>query len=188
MCTKRHRQSGLTIIELIAFVVIVAVALVGVLTVLNVTVKGSSDPVLRKQGLAVAEAILEEVQSQPFTWCDPDDLNAPIAMSYSACTSSENHVTTGINLTYEAGESRGGTVPFDNVSDYNGLSTSANIAGGGSAPYAASVAVIPAQLNGVGDAASASSAAVLITVTVVAGNDTIQLQGYRTRYAPNATP
>jgi MSHA pilin protein MshD len=186
MCTKR-RQSGLTIIELIAFVVIVSVALVGVLTVLNVTVKGSADPLMRKQGLAVAEAILEEVQSQPFTWCDPDDLSAAIAMNYSSCTTPENHVTSGTNLTFETGESRGGTSPFDNVSDYNGLSTSTNIAGGGSAPYAASVSVAPAQLNGVGDA-TASSAAVLITVTVVAGADTIQLQGYRTRYSPNATP
>jgi MSHA pilin protein MshD len=176
------RQRGFTLIELIVFIVIVSVALAGVLTVLNITSRSSADPVIRKQALAVAESILEEVMAQPFTWCDPDDANAATATGYAGCTTVQNTAAG------KAGESRGSaTTPLDNVFDYNGAAISTNIAGGGSAPYTANVTVAPAALNGVGDA-SATSAALLITVAVSAGGETIQLQGYRARYVPNLLP
>jgi MSHA pilin protein MshD len=176
MCADRL-QRGLTLIELIVFIVIVGVALAGVLTVLNHTTRHSADPMVRKQALAIAEALLEEVMLQPFTWCDPDDANATTATGYAGCTVSEN------NLAAEAGEARATATPLDNVNDYNGISTTTNIAGGGSAPYTATVAVAQDSLNGI-----AVDASLLITVTVAAGGETIQLQGYRTRYAPNTLP
>jgi MSHA pilin protein MshD len=190
MFINASRQRGLTIIELIAFIVIVGVALVGILTILNVTAKGSADPVIRKQGLAVAEAILEEVMSQPFTWCDSNDSKAATAMTYADCTitpttlSESNFGPETVNGTPET---RGGIPSFDNVNDYNNLTTTTNIAGAGVAPYTASVTVAPTTLNGIGDATT-GSAALLITVSVTAGGETIKLEGYRTRYAPNATP
>ena len=178
----RVQQRGLTIIELIVFIVIVGVALAGVITVLNVTGSASADPVVRKQALSIAEAILEEVQNQAFTWCDPDDANAATAMQYADCTTAEN------NLAAEAGESRGNnTTPWDNVNDYNGLVTTTNIAGGGNALYSASVNVSRTTLNGVGDG-TATSAALLITVTVTAGRESVQLEGYRLRHSPNMLP
>ena len=61
MSTKRA-QSGLTLIELIFFIVIVGGALAGVLSVLNVTTKSSADPLVRKTMLAIAQALMEEVQ------------------------------------------------------------------------------------------------------------------------------
>lgn len=177
MCANRQ-QGGLTLIELIVFIVIVGVALAGVLTVLNHTTRHSADPMVRKQALAIAEALLEEVMLQPFTWCDPDDANAATATAYTGCAVAEN------NLVPETGEGRGATVtPFDNVNDYNGLTTTTNIAGGGSAAYAATVAVAQSSLNGI-----AADASLLITVTVTTGGETIQLQGYRTRYSPNTLP
>ncbi len=75
MCT-RHRQLGISLIELIMFIVIVSVALAGILLVLNVTTKSSADPLVHKQALAIAESLLEEVELMPFTYCDPDDVNA----------------------------------------------------------------------------------------------------------------
>lgn len=186
MFISRFQQRGLTIIELIVFIVIIGTALAGVLTILNVTARGSSDPVIRKQGLAVAEAILEEVMSQPFTWCDSNDANAATAMAYVGCASLPE-TSFGPETISGILESRGGTPPFDNVNDYNNLSTTTNIAGVGVAPYTASVSVASATLNGVGDATT-GSAALLITVSVITGSETIQLQGYRMRYAPNATP
>ncbi len=177
MCAERH-QRGLTLIELIMFIVIVGVALAGVLTVLNHTTRHSADPMVRKQALAIAEALLEEVMLQPFTWCDPDDPNAPTATGYAGCTVAEN------NLAAETGEGRGATVtPFDNVNDYNGLTTTTNIAGGGAANYAATVSVAQSSLNGI-----VADASLLITVSVTAGGETLQLQGYRTRYSPNTLP
>jgi MSHA pilin protein MshD len=171
MCT---RQRGLTLIELIVFIVIVGVALAGVLTVLTHTARHSADPMVRKQALAIAEAILEEVMLQPFTWCDPDDPAAPTATGYGGCATAEN------NLAAEGGEARGS---FDNVNDYNGLATTTNISGGGAAPYNATVTVAQNSLNGI-----PADASLLITVSVTAGGETIQLQGYRTRHSPNALP
>lgn len=179
MCTSR-RQQGMTLIELIIFVVIVGTALAGVMTVLNVTARSSADPVVRKQALAIAEAVLEEVMLQPFTWCDPDDPAAATATSYASCTTVQNTAAG------KAGESRGSsTVPLDNVLDYNGEAISTNIAGGGSTLYVANVTVAAADLSTI---TAASDAALLITVSVAAGSESIQLQGYRTRHSPNTLP
>ena len=66
MCASRQ-QGGLTLIELIVFIVIVGVALAGVLTVLNHATRHSADPMLRKQALAIADSLLREIVQQPFT-------------------------------------------------------------------------------------------------------------------------
>ena len=64
-----RRQRGVTLIELIVFIVIVSVGLAGVLTVFNVVVRNSADPLVTKQALAVADALLEEILLKDF--CDP---------------------------------------------------------------------------------------------------------------------
>lgn len=64
------RQTGLTLIELIVFIVIVSVGLTGVLSSLNISVRGSADPLLPKQALAIAEGLLEEILLK--SYCDPD--------------------------------------------------------------------------------------------------------------------
>lgn len=179
MCSER-RQRGLTLIELIMFIVIVGAALAGVLSVLNLTTRSSADPMIRKQALAVAEAILEEVMLQPFTWCDPDDPQAATATGNAVGATGCTSAATVEGMGPEAGEARGS---FDNVNDYHGLDTAANIADGGAAPFAAAVAVQQNSLNGV-----AADASLLVTVTVVAGPETIQLQGYRLRHSPNFGP
>ena len=96
----------------------------------------------------------------------------------------------------KAGESRGsGTVPLDNVLDYNGLDNITTNITGQSMPagYSASVKVAAAALNGI---TAASDAALLITIVVCPAStctqastgDVIVLEGYRTRYSPNALP
>jgi len=76
---ERRSQRGLTLVELIVFIVIVSVGLAGVLLVLNTTAAKSADPVVRKQALAIAESLLEEIALMPFTYCDPDDAAAAMA-------------------------------------------------------------------------------------------------------------
>jgi MSHA pilin protein MshD len=68
MCA-RH-QHGLTLIELVLFIVIVGVGIAGILTVMNTVVRSSADPMLRKQAIAMADAILEEVLAKDYS--DPD--------------------------------------------------------------------------------------------------------------------
>jgi MSHA pilin protein MshD len=174
----RRQQSGVTLIELIVFIVIISVALVGILSVMNVTNKGSADPMQRKQAIAIAESLLEEIEMQPFTFCDPDDPNAATAKSTADCT-----VVQGLNKT--AGESRTGATRFDNVGDYQSYDTTLTgivdiqgnvIAGLGN--FTASVSL--SNPNGNPDI-------IQIDVRVQSAPTDITLTGYRYRYAPRAT-
>jgi MSHA pilin protein MshD len=194
MCTADIRRArGVTLVELIVFIVVVSTAVTGVLTALDLANRSSTDPMIQKQALALAEALLEEARMQPFTYCDPDDVNAPSATSAAGCTggaggaNDENRLPLGP----EGGENRtSGVLPFDNVSDYNGFSMGPGItdlngtAVAGLDAYSVSITVANQALGAV-----PSSDALLITVTVTGpANTTVVLNGYRVRYAPNALP
>jgi MSHA pilin protein MshD len=184
---KRLRQRGLTMIELIMFIVIVSIGLAGILVVLDQSTSRSADPMIRKQMLAIAESVLEEVRLQPFTWCDPDDVNAATAASAADCTGGTGGVNDQLRLPLgpTAGETRGSpTTPFDNVADYNGAAITTNITGTAMpAGYSAGVQVLQEALGSI-----ASTDALRIRVTVTHGTESIVLDGYRTRYAPNSLP
>jgi MSHA pilin protein MshD len=191
-------QRGLTLIELIVFIVIVGVALAGVLAVLDHTTRHSADPMIRKQALTIAEALLDEVMAQPFTWCDPDDPQAATATSNVVGATGCSSAALVEALGPEGAETRG---TYDNVSDYVNADGSAisgdafglgdathalrNIASTAVAPlgYTASIRVEESGLNGI-----AAADSLLVTVTVNALGETLQVQGYRTRYAPNSVP
>ncbi|MDR0701280.1 MAG: prepilin-type N-terminal cleavage/methylation domain-containing protein [Azoarcus sp.] len=59
MCNENPR--GFTLPELIMAIVVIAVGLAGVLTAFQTVVKGSADPLIHKQMLAVAEEMMEEL-------------------------------------------------------------------------------------------------------------------------------
>lgn len=61
MSMSKPQERGFTLIELIIFIVVVAAGLAGILSVMNTVVKSSSDPMVRKQTLAIAESLLEEI-------------------------------------------------------------------------------------------------------------------------------
>ena len=187
----RRHQGGLSLIELIVFIMVVSVALAGILAVLNQNTRTSADPLRRKQALAIAEALLEEVQLARFTYCDPVDANAQSAASPAGCASTPENV----------GPEGGNTRPFDNVNDYVANFgeaqaytkdvTEADLPAG----YAATVTIQPgAGLGPAGaqiaaDATPANMNALRIIVNVTySPTDAITLEGYRTRYAPEATP
>lgn len=165
------------------FIIIVSIGVTALLLVFNTTLAKSVDPMIQKQMLAIAESLLEEVEAKPFTYCDPDDANAASAASAASCA------TTAEAMGPEAGETRTSTItPFDNVNDY-GPSLTINpitdvtgnpIAGLGG--YSATIAIAAAALGTVPVTDSLQ-----ITVTVTGpGNNSLVLQGFRTRYAPNA--
>jgi MSHA pilin protein MshD len=169
--------------------VLVGIAFAGLLVAFNQFVKASVDPLIRKQALAIAESLLDEVALMPFTLCDPDDPNAAKATSPADCTGGAAASEDG-TIGPEAGESRGSaTAPFDNVSDYDGFSMVGirDISGNaipGLTAYSANIAVAQAGLSGI-----AANEALRITVTVTAPDgSTLALNGYRTRYAPRTEP
>ena len=195
---KRRSMRGVSLVELIVFVVVVSVGVAGVLLALNMSTRASADPLVQKQALAVAEAILEEVALRPLTYCDPDDVNATTALTAAACTGGAGGANdeSRTPLGAEAGETRtGAATPYDNVSDYNGLAISpiTDLTGAAIPNLAGYSAAITVAQEGVPAAGGASAipaaAALLISVTVTGpGSTTVRLDGYRTRYAPNALP
>lgn len=68
----KNRQ-GITLIELIVAMVVISVALVGVMSVINLTTLHSADPVVRQQAIAIAEAYMEEITLKNYTDPDADD-------------------------------------------------------------------------------------------------------------------
>ncbi len=69
MSMTRSRPHGFTLFEMIVFIVIVSSALAGVLSVMNTVVKSSADPITRKQAIALADSILEEILQK--SYCGP---------------------------------------------------------------------------------------------------------------------
>jgi MSHA pilin protein MshD len=193
-----RRARGLTLIELIMFIVVIGVAAVGVVGVIGYATRASTDPMIHKQALAIGEALLEEVQLMPFTYCDPDDLQASTAQSATVgATGCSAGGVEGLGAEGAAPfgpETRiSATTPFDNVNDYSGFTMAGGIVdiAGNPIPipelaaYTASVTVAAQALGGIG-----ATEALLVTVTVTHPqlNPNIVLNGYRVRYAPNALP
>lgn len=178
-----RRQSGVTLIELVLFIVIVSVAVVGILSVMNLTTQRSADPMIRKQAVAIAESLMEEIQLQSFTWCDPQtDPNAATVANAAACTVPQGLGPTGTQTRYLDPR-------FDNVGDYHGFTMNGvhdinNTAIGGLGAYNAVVAITQEAQGGI---AAADSLRINVTVTPPNG-DAITLTGYRFRYAPRAVP
>ena len=195
--TQARQQLGVTLVELVVFMVIVSVALVGVLKVLDITNRNSADPLVRKQALAIAESLLLEIQQQPFTFCDPDDASVSTATSAADCANSQDKGGAALASPTPSGESRySSTDPFDNVADYGGFTMPGGGCTGICSPgdttplagldgYAA--AVIIARAGAAAPFASLASDEVLKISVRVTGpaNTDVTLTGYRVRYAPN---
>jgi MSHA pilin protein MshD len=154
-------QRGISLIELIMFIVIVSVALAGILLVMNVTTKNSADPLVRKQALAAAESLLEEVELQDFIRASGAVVAGTVtqgtrASAYHIVNEYNTFATTGIYTV-------DGITPIAGLGNYNANVTVANAA--------------------LGSITSGSGNAVLITVTVTdpQGNQ-IAIDGYRTAY------
>ena len=189
----RRRSRGLSLVELVLFIIIVGVSIAGVLLAIDRTARSSADPLVIKQALAIAEALLEEAELMPFTFCDPNDVQAATAQSATIGV-------TGCAALIEASgpepaETRyNASTPFDNVNDYNGYDSAAD---GGIrditntliaelAPYRATVAITPVALGGIAATdANGQANVLLITVTVTGpASTTVVLNGYRAKYAP----
>ena len=144
-----ERQRGLTLIELIIFIVVVSVAVAGVLAVFVQTTRASSDPVIRKQAVAIAESLMEEIMATPYACPGGATCNA-----VSTANRGQTHA----------------------VGDYNGFSMTGISALDGSpiaqlASYNAVVAVAAQALTG----ANGSR----ISITVTAGSESVVLEGWR---------
>ena len=150
------RQRGISLIELIIFIVIISIGLTGILLVMNQVTAHSADPLIHKQAMAVAESLLEEIQLQDFVAASGVATAGPVTPT----NRTDYHVV---------GE-------YDNftMAGIRDLSNTATVLPG----YNANVSVVPEALSDI-----AAGSAVRITVTVATPqNEAIVIDGYRTSY------
>lgn len=201
-----NRQAGLSMIEMVVFIVIIGVAVAGVLSTLTYTASRSADPVQRKQAMLIAEALLDEISLARMTFCHPDDPAAESAKNAGECATAE---TVGASSLAR---------PYYNINDYvASFNTPTSITPGDTSgkitdvlgslqyggKYTAMVTIrADATLGPVGATAIAGAAAggatpanaadtnlLQISVAVKYGNgESITLDRYCTRYAPNHLP
>ena len=57
-----RKKRGFTLAELIVLIVVISIALAGVMLAFSAAVRGSADPFVYKQALAIAEGLLDEIQ------------------------------------------------------------------------------------------------------------------------------
>jgi MSHA pilin protein MshD len=186
------RQRGVTLIELILFIMIVGIALAAILGVMNVTTGRSADTLRTKQALMIAEGLLEEVQLAGFTKCDPNGDNGDGTCTIMEGWGQDDPATAGPR-------------PYDNVNDYvnqagaavaafnnnSGALTDANGRVLNVTGYSATVAIFPEAVGPsggqVGTGGSAADTDMLrIRITVSFDNQSLVLDGYRARYAPGS--
>lgn len=187
MCPSA-RPAGFSLIEAIIFMVVVGIGVASLLVVYTTATRGSVDPVVRKQALALATSLLEEIELRGFTFCDPDDPAVYSATSTAGCATPE-----AIGL--ETGESLATRSTLDNVNDYDGLSMAGAgivdirgnpISATGLGGYSVSVSI--ANITA-GELPLVTDTNDALRITVTASGPTgvsVTLRGYRLRYAPNS--
>lgn len=160
------KQRGISLIELIIFIVIISIGLTGILLVMNQTTAHSADPLIHKQAIAAAESLLEEIELQDFI--DQNDGVTTVCPPASAVTAANRATDYHIVDCYDGFDTTTGGV---GITDLNNNPT-------GLANYNASVTITQEALGSV-----AAGSAVRITVTVTDPQaNTIAIDGYRTAY------
>lgn len=151
--SANRESAGFTLIELVIAIVVVGLGLAGLVTAFSTAVRGSADPVVDKQLVAIAEAMMEEITLKPFA--DPGSAGAIAA---AGCVRSA----------------------ADDVGDYAGYVNRAvcdvdGTAAPDLAAYRVSVALVPGDPLG-------TATATRITVTVTNGVRNFALVGWRGDY------
>ncbi len=178
------RQQGLSLIEVVVFIVVLGIGMAGMAVIYNQLTLSSVDPMVRKQAVAIANSLMEEIQLRPFTLCDPDDPNVFTAPT-PACGTPE-----GVGA--EGAETRYGPTFYDNVSDYDTFSMIGSIQDignntiAGLGGYEARVAIVNAGADFPGAVPADAALRIAVTVRHPPTNVEVRLQGYRLRYAPNS--
>ena len=159
--TNTFRQHGATLIELVMFIVIISTAVVGILQVMNLVTSHSADPLVRKQALAIAESLLEEIELQDFSNPSggfPGPYIPANRASFDDIFDYSGFATTGIYAV-------DGVTTIPNLGNYN-VSATVN------------ATTVATALSGI---PPASAAIITVTVTDPTGQQTVAT-GYRTNY------
>jgi MSHA pilin protein MshD len=150
---SRHRNRGVTLIELVIAITIVAISVTAVVGALTAISTRSADAMVRQQAIAVAQAYLEEILERPIA--DPDGVEPE----------------SGRGTYDDIGDYNGLTDTGAHDQFGNAIAQLANY----------NVAVAVAQSSALTGVPAASTRRVDVTVTHTSGV-AIKLSGYRTVY------
>lgn len=164
--TLRRRQQGVTFVELVAAIVIIAVASLGLMMAVGGAAGRSADPMIETQATAIARAYLEEATLAGF--CDPEfdpDGDPATGCRQECVTSACTGACGGVAFSAESARSR-----FDDVCDYAGLDDNGardrlGLALPGLSAYRVQVGVRDAGLT-LGDPALTSDAGQVVRIEV----------------------
>ena len=149
-------QGGFTLIEVMVFIVVVAIAMGALLAVFNESVVKSVDPAVRIKALEKAQATLDDILARKF------DENTPTG-GVPACDSLKGLPCSGVSPDGD----------FDDVGDYHGYVDNSD------ARFPLSVSVTLAG----DDLGLASAQAKLISVNVaMPGGSTLTLSAYKVNF------
>jgi MSHA pilin protein MshD len=87
------RQTGVTLIELIISMVVISISVVGIFSVMNLTVKHSADPLTENQAVAIAESYMEEILLQNYS-CS--GTTQTVRANFNCVDDYNNLVNTGV--------------------------------------------------------------------------------------------
>ena len=150
-------SQGFTLIEMVIAIVVLAAGVSGILFSFTQNIGASADPMIRQQGIIIAQAYLEEAMLKPYN--DPDG---------------------GETNSCEAGETR---IQYDDVADYdciNDVGALDQFGGSlaGLANYNIAVNVSTVNIG----AAAVAARRIDVTVAHTSANINLVLTAYRTSY------
>jgi MSHA pilin protein MshD len=160
-----HLQQGVSLIEAVLFIVVVSVALVVVLKTFDIANQGSVDPLIRRQALAIAQAMLDEISAKPFGSAATD-------------VTADGYTAGPVNSATRANA--------DDIDDYDGydqtgITTLSNAPLTGLENYQVHVDVDPITSGELGTVPVADAFRITVTVTAPSGEQFV-LAGYRANY------
>lgn len=179
--TSMHSHQGFTLIELLVIIVVLGIAAASLSVIAARSAQLSAGMLKEQQAVSLANALLDEVRSMPFTPCDPYP---------SSCTAPEA-------MGPEAGESRNGLTAatrFDNVNDYDAFSAPAGTlldpAGNplsASLPTVANCSVqVAVRTQNLPSVTLGDALRITVTVSCPGQINPVSVDAVRVRYAPNS--
>ena len=163
MCTSsrspRLRSRGFTLVELIIFIVIVGIGVAGILSVFQQSIASSADPLVRKQMLAAAESLLEEIVQKEYAKPSGSTVAAYGGTGWSRAQ-------------------------FDTVTDYQGYTATSIVdAAGNTVPGLTGYSIAPAVSVTTGSLSGGGATTVRTIVVSISGpQGSVRLTGYRGNY------
>ena len=175
------RHSGFSLLELLVFIVIVSIALLGLVGLFASNVRGSADVLLRQQAIEVAHAYMETVKHRKWNHATPVG---------GGCVNTGSGYCPGGPAAVAIGNDGQARPSYDDIDDYNGINeapmtldpTGNLVPVPGLSNYRVQVSVSqPVAATALSGVPAADQRLITVTVTAPDGQR-IVLHGYRTNY------